>query len=191
MGKTVIGILGSPKKDGKVAAMLKEFLNGAEKAGNRVKQVNLYDMDIAYCEACMYCRKHGKCIINDDLNALASEIVKADAVVLAAPTYWANVPAAVKNLFDRMAGYAMEFAGKGIPKPKLSKDQRYVLITACSTPFPFNKIRQSRGSLQAMKEFFKSAGMSHAGSVVLPGTFGLKEVPSGLLGKVRQIGKNI
>ncbi|MCL6458109.1 MAG: flavodoxin family protein [Gorillibacterium sp.] len=191
MGKDVIGILGSSKKDGKVALMLKEYLSAAEKAGHQVKQVNLYDKNIQYCHACMDCRINGTCSLTDDLNGLAAEIVKADVIVLAAPTYWANVPAVVKNLFDRMAGYVMSFPDKGIPKPKLSKDQRYVLITACSTPFPINIIRQSRGSLQAMNEFFKSSGMSKIASVVLPGTAGLTKIPSGILSRINKLGRSV
>lgn len=57
-------------------------------------------------------------------------------VVLAAPTYWANVPAIVKNMFDRLLGVAMEEADK-FPKPRLSAKQKYILLTACNTPSHF------------------------------------------------------
>jgi FMN-dependent NADH-azoreductase len=192
MDKKVVGILGSFKKDGNVAIMLQELLKSAEESGNNVKQVSLCDLNIEYCRACMYCRQNGRCIINDDLDSLAKEIVNADVVVLAAPTYWANVPAVVKNLFDRMAGYVMRSEKKGFPKPKCSKSQQYILLTACSTPFPLNIVLgQSTGSLRAMTEFFKLSGMSRKASVVLPGTLGMKERPDKVLGKVKEIGKSI
>ncbi|WP_399547705.1 hypothetical protein [uncultured Clostridium sp.] len=44
----------------------------------------------------MKCRSTGRCIINDDLNDLANEIVSNDVIILGAPTYWANVPVIVK-----------------------------------------------------------------------------------------------
>jgi multimeric flavodoxin WrbA len=192
MDRKIVGILGSFKKDGNVAIMLQELLKSAEESGNNVKQINLCDLNLEYCRACMYCRQNGRCILNDDLDSLAGEIINADVVVLAAPTYWANVPAIVKNLFDRMAGYVMQTKKNGIPAPECSKNQQYILLTACSTPFPLNIVcGQSTGSLRAMTEFFKLSGMSKKASVVLPGTLGMKSRPDKVMDKVKEIGKSI
>ena len=107
-------------------------MNESKGNGNYVKQINLYDLKVEFCRGCMVCRSKGSCIINDDLDNLAKEILSADVVVLAAPTYWANVPAIVKNMFDRMTGYVIKMEKGNSPKPVISKNEKYVLITACS-----------------------------------------------------------
>ena len=87
-------------------------------------------------------------------------------VVLAAPVYWANIPAVVKNIFDRLLGVAMEET-KTFPKARLSKNQKYFLLTSCNTPAPFSYLcGQSTGTIRSMKEFFKTSGMKYAGKCV-------------------------
>ena len=192
MNKKVLGILGSPRSKGMVATLLEKVLNESKKNGNEVKQINLYDMKLEFCRGCMVCRNKGTCIINDDLENLAKEILSADVVVLAAPTYWANVPAVVKNMFDRMTGYVIKMEKGKSPRPLLSKNEKYVLITACSTPFPFNIIAgQSNGALRAMNEFFKYSGMSKIDTIVLPNTYGNETIPIGVLSKAEKVGKSI
>lgn len=192
MAKKVLGILGSPRKNGKVATVLSKILDTAELNGHEVKQVDLYDMKMEFCRGCMTCRTTGKCIIDDGLNGLALEIVSSDVVVLAAPTYWANVPAVVKNLFDRMAGYVMKSEKGKPPKPLCSKNQKYILVTACTTGFPFNVIfSQSTGATRAMNEFFKRAGMSNNGIITLTNTWVTENIPSKILVRAENITKAI
>lgn len=152
MKKKVLGILGSPESKGNVAILLERVLKESKENGNEVKQINLYDMKMEFCRGCMVCRSKGSCVIKDDLDNLAKEILTSDVVVLAAPTYGANVPAIVKNMFDRMTGKVIKTEKGKAPKPLLTKDKKYVLITACTAPFPINIIGGiSTGTLRAMK----------------------------------------
>jgi multimeric flavodoxin WrbA len=196
MGKKILGILGSPRKNGKVAFLLKTVLDACAASGHTVKQVDLYNLNLEYCRGCMVCREKGCCIINDDLNSLAEEIIAYDVVVLAAPTYWANVPAIVKNLFDRMVAYMMkDTKGKSYllpPKPLRSKNQGYILITSCNTTFPFNFLfHQSSGALSAMSEFFKTSGMSKIGTLTMTNAWIRDEIPDGLMARAAQLGRAI
>ena len=46
----------------------------------------------------------------------------------------------------------------GIPIP-LHKGKKAVIVTSCTTPFPFNYLcRQSTGAVRAVKEILKSSG---------------------------------
>ncbi len=95
---------------------------------------------------------------------------------VAAPVYWANVPASVKNLFDRLLGTAMEETNT-FPKPRL-RGKQYMILTSCNTPAPFSWIfGQSRGAIRSMDEFFKTAGMKSAGKVVCANAKNKKELP--------------
>lgn len=190
--RKVLGILGSPRRHGKVGTLLDKVLEEAAAGGHAVEVVHLYDLDIRYCRGCMACRSAGRCRMGDDLDALARKITAADVVILAAPTYWANVPAIVKNLFDRIVGYVAESPkGRGL-RPRLSRNQEYVLITACTSPSPVNVLfRQSSGALKSMDMVFRAAGMRRRGTITLAGTRDLEQIPARILAQARRLGRAI
>lgn len=186
MSKKLLAILGSPHKNGSTAAMLNCAIKAASSDGWKVTIIYLYQKKIAFCRGCRTCIKTGKCVIDDDIYEIVESIKTCDMVVLAAPTYWANVPAIVKNMFDRMLGTAMEET-KTFPHPRLSSKQGYLLLTACNTPFPFSYIcGQSKGVLRAMDEFFKTSGMKHIGSVTFAGAKGNSELPNRISKKIKK-----
>ena len=108
--KQALAILGSPHSSGITATMLKHSVNVAEKAGYAVTKINLYEKNLAYCTGCRACLKTEQCVLKDDIHEITSQLGACQVVILAAPVYWANVPAPVKNLFDRLLGIAMEEA---------------------------------------------------------------------------------
>ena len=185
--KRLLAILGSPHRDGATAKMLECAVSAAQAAGWSVEKVWLYEKKLAYCRGCRVCNKTGECVLKDDDGpALTASLKSCDAVALAAPCYWANVPAVVKNFFDRTVGVAMEDV-KTIPKPRLSRNQKYLLLTACGTPAPFDRLGgQSTGVLHAMREYFKTAGMKPLGSVAFPGTKKRSELPEVVKRKIER-----
>lgn len=186
--KNVLAILGSPHANGITAAMLDHAVYEAEKAGYSVNKLNLYKKELAFCSGCRKCINTGICVKMDDIHEIVSLIKESDIIVLAAPVYWANVPAPVKNLFDRLLGTAMEET-KAFPKPKLS-GKKYIILTACNTPAPFSWIfGQSRGAIKNMKEFFKTAGMKPAGRIVCTNASERTELPESVLKKIRKCWK--
>lgn len=182
--KKLLAILGSPHEHGSTAAMLACAVDAAERAGWETETISLYKKQIAFCTGCCACCKSGCCIIKDDIQEITASLKACDTVVLAAPTYWANVPAAVKNLFDRLFGTAIEETST-FPKPRLP-GPRYLLLTACNTPAPFAwMFGQSRGTLRAMDEFFKTSGMKRLGSVTFAGAKGRPALPAAVREKIR------
>ena len=105
MSKKLLALLGSPHKDGATGTMLKYVLQEAEQQGWQITSINLYEQNIGYCNGCRTCIKTGSCVHKDDVQEISRLIRECDVVVLAAPVYWANVPAVVKNLFDRKETY--------------------------------------------------------------------------------------
>ena len=169
MDKKLFALLGSPHKDGATGTMLKYVLQIAGQQGWQIEFVNLYEQRIGYCNGCRVCVKTGNCVQKDDAQEISRLIKECDMVVLAAPVYWANIPAVVKNIFDRLLGVAMEET-KTFPKARLSKSQKYFLLTSCNTPAPFSYLcGQSTGTIRSMKEFFKTSGMKYAGKCVWAG----------------------
>ena len=183
--KGLLAILGSPHVNGMTATMLNCAIRRAEKMGYTVTKINLYETNLSYCTGCRACVKTQTCIQKDDIQEIAACLQKCQTVLLAAPVYWANVPAPVKNLFDRLSGTAMEETST-FPKPRL-KGKKYMLLTSCNTPFPFSWIfGQSRGAIRSMDEFFKTAGMKPIGKIVCAGTASKKELPKQTIKKIER-----
>lgn len=183
--KNVLAILGSPHTNGTTAAMLNLAIHKAEQAGYAVTKINLYEKELSFCTGCRVCMDAHICVQKDDIQEIAPLLHKSQLVILAAPVYWANVPAPVKNLFDRLLGTAMEET-KTFPKPRL-RGKQYLILTSCNTPAPFSWIfGQSRGAIRSMDEFFKTAGMKPVGKVVCANAKNKKELSKRTMKKIER-----
>lgn len=190
--KQMLAILASPRKHGNVAKMLDHAIKVATDKGYEVHFIHLYEKNIGFCKGCMRCRHEGSCHINDDIKPIGELLKNSDLVVMASPTYFGNIPAPAKNLFDRLVAVVMTDNDGPIPKPLLSKSQQYLLLCTCTTPFPFNILAgQSIVTLHAMKEFFKTSGMTSLGSVTFAGTRNKTNVPPSLLKKIERKLSNV
>lgn len=184
--KRLLAILGSPHRQGSTAVMLDIAVRAAREAGWQVDYVWLYEKNIGFCRGCRVCSRLGRCVMEDDIREIEELLGSCSRVALAAPVYWANVPGAVKNMMDRLVGTAMEETNT-FPKKRFQAGQSYILLTACHTPFPFDRLfGQSAGALRAMREFFKTGGMRGKGSFVWAGAKPGKEVPGGLKRRIRR-----
>lgn len=186
--RNVLAILGSPHINGITATMLNYAIQEAEKVGFTVTTINLYEKNISYCTGCRVCLKEKNCVQKDDIQNISALFQECHTVILAAPVYWANVPAPVKNLFDRLLGTAMEETST-FPKPRL-QGKKYLILTACNTPAPFSWIfGQSKGAIRNMDEFFKTAGMKSIGKIVCANATESSMLKKSLLRKIRRCWK--
>ena len=64
-GKSILGIVGSPRKGGNTDTLVDTVLAGAAECGAVSEKIILQELSIAPCRACNYCKKHGKCIQDD------------------------------------------------------------------------------------------------------------------------------
>lgn len=186
--KKMIAINGSPRRTGNASAMPDIAIQSASQAGYSVEPFYLYEMQIAWCTGCMACKKTGICVIHDDIEVIRERLLSCDLAVIVSPTYFANVSAPVKNMFDRLVGAIMDDNNRSIPKPRLSPNQAFVLMTTCNTPFPFNQFcGQSTGCLKSMHEFFHTSGMKCRGRITFAGTRRSDHVPEKIIRKIRRL----
>ncbi len=101
MKKSVLILSGSPRKGGNSDILCDEFAKGAEKSGNSIEKIYLKDHKIGFCQACYACKKTGKCVQKDDMEAILDKMVKADVIVMATPVYFYTMDAQMKVLIDR------------------------------------------------------------------------------------------
>lgn len=101
----ILGINGSPFKNGNVSYLLKLVLDGAKKEGAKIKIINLYSLKILH-EPGFYSKNPKKSIIKnmlqDDMKKLVPDILLANGIVFATPVYWANMSGAMKDFIDRL-----------------------------------------------------------------------------------------
>lgn len=90
----------SPKNYGATQEILKTLREAAPE-GVQTELVCLGDMEIGYCKGCKSCYETGECVVKDDMRALMDRLEAADVLVMAAPSYWADVPGVCKSFFDR------------------------------------------------------------------------------------------
>ena len=98
----LVTIMGSPRSNGKTAEMLALFENIMTENGIGIKRFNLGKKSIYGCIACGYCKEKGHCFVDDDVNAIGSELELASGIVVASPVYYASPNGAVISLLDRL-----------------------------------------------------------------------------------------
>ena len=161
----------SPRRHGNISQMVEVMADECRQAGVEVQTVAVQQLDIRPCLGCMKCRAAHKCVLpEDDAQRVLKLIQQADALVIAAPCYWGNIPGTLKLLFDRIVYGMMYESEKGWPLP-LHKGKRCVLVSTSTTPWPFNRImHQSSGAIRAMKEVCRYSGLKTVATVEKGGT---------------------
>lgn len=100
----VVAFNGSARKDGNTAILIRTVLNELKKEGFKTEIVPLAGKKIRGCTACGRCfeNQDRRCVItNDILNDCIEKMLDADGIILASPTYFADVSSEMKALIDR------------------------------------------------------------------------------------------
>jgi multimeric flavodoxin WrbA len=101
----ILGIVGSPRKEGNTEIMMEEALAAAREAGAETELVHVAGKDIAPCDACATCRQTGKCRIKDDMQPIYEQLEAADGILFGTPVYFGGYTAQAKAIMDRMYVY--------------------------------------------------------------------------------------
>ena len=116
MERKIVVINGSPRKNGNTARMIEAFEEKAEGRGANVVVFEVATSNVGGCHACETCFKSGKaCTYDDDFNTIAPDILDADGIVFACPTYWYSFPGQIKNVIDKLYSFCIgekDIAGK-------------------------------------------------------------------------------
>jgi len=187
----ILVLNGSHRKSGTVASLLKSVTESLS-AEHEIEWIDVCKLNMKYCTTCMACREKETCILpKDDAHTVGKKIQDADALVIGTPTHWGNMCAPLKLLFDRNVPVFMGESSKGIPVPR-QKGKRAVIVTACTTPWPFNFILpESRGAIRAVKEVLHYGGYKTVGTITKPGTKKSKEISSSMMAKTKRIGEKL
>ncbi|MCM2264456.1 MAG: flavodoxin family protein [Desulfuromonadales bacterium] len=100
----VVAFSGSARKNGNTAILVRQSFTELEKAGIETELVQLAGERVRGCIACFQCwqTKDGTCAVKDDcINDCIQKMRVADGIILASPTYFADITSEIKALIDR------------------------------------------------------------------------------------------
>ena len=100
----VVAFSGSARKDGNTAILVRQVFAELEKTGIETELVQLAGERLRGCIACYQCwqSKDGSCAVQDDcINDCIQKMRAADGILLASPTYFADITTEIKALIDR------------------------------------------------------------------------------------------
>ncbi len=126
-------VMGSPRKKGNTASLLKPFVQALTDGGAEHELIWLYDRTIHPCTACRACQtdwsKFG-CQYDDDMQGIYDKILASDVIILATPIYsWYCTPP-MKAMLDRLVYGMNKYYGdqKG---PALWVGKKLAIIVTC------------------------------------------------------------
>jgi multimeric flavodoxin WrbA len=125
----ILGIVGTPIKNGNCQYQLETALKLAEATGQAATEiVHLRDYKLSFCVGCDKCMRRihkiqaqvgydvfpvpvegYNCSINDGMDVLHQKMMEADAIILMAPVYIASIPGQVKTFIDRCRTFVHDF----------------------------------------------------------------------------------
>ncbi len=98
----VLFINGSPNESGCTAAAMDEMIRVLNESGIETEQLWLGKKAVPDCMACYQCMSAGKCVFNDEVNAIGSRIDEFDGIVVGSPVYYGGPNGRLTSFLDRL-----------------------------------------------------------------------------------------
>ena len=154
-------LMGSPRRKGNTAALLRPFLEENEKLDVQQEVIWLYDKKIQPCIGCKTCQDVAGelgCVHQDELEEIYQKVLDSDLVVLATPIYsWFCTPP-MKAAMDRLIYGGCKYYGA---EKQVSTLAGRKLMTFATCGYPLEKGTDLWGA--ALLRWCKHSGMEYLG----------------------------
>ena len=110
----VLAVNGSPRREGNTHKMIMKVFEALETEGLETELVHVGGKVIRGCLSCYKCieRKDRRCATGNDIfNDIFEKMLDADGMLLASPTYFADITPELKAVIDR-AGFVSRVNGQ-------------------------------------------------------------------------------
>lgn len=163
MAIKVVGISGSPRRNGNSEILLDVCLNIAKDRGVDIEKFVLNTMKFIPCQECSDIRKDGRCKIQDDMQKLYPAIEEADVVVVSSPIFFGSLSAQTKMMIDR---FQCQWLGINVFKSyTINKHKTGVFI--CVEASERDSFLENAKSI--IKNFFVTIGASYTYEILCKG----------------------
>lgn len=128
----ILGVGGSPRKNGNSDILLKKVLEGAGQEISECCLLNLRDIQFQGCIGCEKCRKDKICTgLNDGMSSVYRPVIESKGIVLVSPTHNYNITSWMKAFIDRLyCFYNFENTRPRVWSSQLADQQRKAVIIA-------------------------------------------------------------
>ncbi|HEX8712256.1 MAG TPA: flavodoxin family protein [Terracidiphilus sp.] len=155
MARRIVAIVGSYRRGATIDTTVSEIMQAAREHGAETHTIHLTEQHIEFCRNCRQCTQQpgearGKCVQNDDLEAILDEIEAADAIVLASPVNYYNVTAIFRRFMERLIGAAYWPWGGNAPRLRSKQHPRKAVLVA-SAAAPGFLIPLTTGAARALR----------------------------------------
>ncbi len=175
---TILGIMGSPRRQSNTEILLDAALAGAKEMGAEVEKVVVSEVKVSPCREIYACLKDGNCAIKDDMQWLYEKLLQADHVVFASPIFFYGLTSQAKAIVDRCQALWVRRHVLGMRRED-SRMRRGVFISVGGT----QGSKLFDGAVLTVKYFFDAIGLRYAGDLLIRGIDGkaeIKEHPTAL-----------
>ncbi|MCP4760712.1 MAG: flavodoxin family protein [archaeon] len=196
MTKKIVLVNGSPRKNGLTNALITQFKTKIEdlnQSGDKSVDCDILQLSnftIEHCNGCDSClKKPNICPLSekDDMPKIEEILKNADAIIVGAPSYFANIPGIMKDLIDRsramkMARYQLQNKYFSTMVATGLKDgggnwvvdtlihwaliQGMIVVGALGHPVLANNIPSESLQMQGLKEFRKPSESGEIANLV-------------------------
>ncbi len=162
----VLGLAGSPRRQGNTELLLDRVLDGAASQGAETEKIVISRLIIAPCKECDKCFETGRCVQEDDYQSVYQRLIEAERIVLAAPVFFTGVSSQVKALIDRcQCLWARKYVLKD-PLPPTGtgyRRQGFLVSTAGGAKTSFDCVKRT------MRAFLDTLDAQYGGELVFRG----------------------
>jgi multimeric flavodoxin WrbA len=180
----ILGIDGSPRKNGNTEKLVRAVLDGAGEEGYETTLCKLAAMKISPCLGCIGCRETGECVVKDDMWKIYEGIQAADAIVIGSPVYMWQVSAQTKMCMDRLVPFI-----KPDFSTRLNRGKRLLLAFTQGNP----DSQAFQPYFDYLEKLFSFLHFQVKGVLVASGTREKDDIlrQTELLGRAREMGKSL
>ncbi|SES97597.1 Multimeric flavodoxin WrbA [Methanococcoides vulcani] len=125
----VLGIVGSPRKNGNTDVVVQKVLEGVAESGAETETIYINDLNFKGCQGCGFCNVMPECKIKDDMTEVYKKIEEADGFVFGSSIYFFQFTGQMRLFLDRC--YALVDAEL---KPRIPVGKKAVLVRSQGAP---------------------------------------------------------
>jgi len=155
----ILGVIGSPRRNGNTHILVTKLLEGAYEAGAITEEIFLGDLKVHECDGCIVCWKGKECNKHDDMNSIYPKIIESDVIVFGTPVYWYGPTALMKAFLDRFVYFNCPEN-----REKLRGKKAVIVI-----PYEEESIDTAIPVQMLFDKSFRYLEMNLVGSIIVPG----------------------